>query len=299
MSSQAITSRIKAASELRDLCLKLGEANPLAVKEEPVPYKISMSENERKKKEKERRYLCEFLKIVSSDMAAPKENRERPDFLLTDKNGRKIGCELVEYHCDVKLREVEESWEFLQDKLNETLGSEDVNGHLLFKRKRVPSKRQTNGFIDQLQVCMGSGQSKAESDTAKVTILDDFSDYPLLSEYLKKIKVNNHLSWSSNIDFAWFGLDQKFLLSLLNTKGKHLNEYRNNTACDEYWLLVVSDDRLSQSAGPNLLDALRKDSELSDILKNSGFDRVYFYQYLYDVAVKWPGWTQIRKRITQ
>ncbi len=55
MSSQAITRRIRAVSELRDLCLKLGEANPLAVKEEPVSYKIRMSENERKKKEEERR----------------------------------------------------------------------------------------------------------------------------------------------------------------------------------------------------------------------------------------------------
>lgn len=39
MSSQAITRRIKATSELRDLCLKLGEAHPLSVKEDPLPYR--------------------------------------------------------------------------------------------------------------------------------------------------------------------------------------------------------------------------------------------------------------------
>jgi hypothetical protein len=41
MSSQAITRRIRAVSELRDLCLKLGESRPLAVKEEFIPYKTT------------------------------------------------------------------------------------------------------------------------------------------------------------------------------------------------------------------------------------------------------------------
>jgi hypothetical protein len=39
MSSEAITSRLKAASDLRDLCLKLGQARPLVVNEDTVPYK--------------------------------------------------------------------------------------------------------------------------------------------------------------------------------------------------------------------------------------------------------------------
>lgn len=38
MTSQAITRRIRAASELRDLCLELGKARPLVVKEEPTIY---------------------------------------------------------------------------------------------------------------------------------------------------------------------------------------------------------------------------------------------------------------------
>jgi len=39
MSSQAITRRIKAVSELRDLCLKLGKARPLAVREDAPQYR--------------------------------------------------------------------------------------------------------------------------------------------------------------------------------------------------------------------------------------------------------------------
>ena len=39
MSSKAITRRIKAVSELRDLCLKLGKAQPLVVKEDGSQYR--------------------------------------------------------------------------------------------------------------------------------------------------------------------------------------------------------------------------------------------------------------------
>lgn len=39
MSSQAVTRRIKAASDLRDLCLKLGHARPMQVKEGAPEYK--------------------------------------------------------------------------------------------------------------------------------------------------------------------------------------------------------------------------------------------------------------------
>ena len=46
MSSEAITRRLKAASDLRDLCLKLGEARPLAVKEAPVEYNFRKKEQQ-------------------------------------------------------------------------------------------------------------------------------------------------------------------------------------------------------------------------------------------------------------
>jgi hypothetical protein len=39
MSSQAIDRRIKAVSELRDLCLELRKARPLVVKEEAPQYR--------------------------------------------------------------------------------------------------------------------------------------------------------------------------------------------------------------------------------------------------------------------
>lgn len=35
---EAITRRLKAASKLRDLCLKLGEARPMTANEESVEY---------------------------------------------------------------------------------------------------------------------------------------------------------------------------------------------------------------------------------------------------------------------
>jgi len=39
MSSHAISRRIKAVSELRDLCLKLGKARPLTVREDEPEYR--------------------------------------------------------------------------------------------------------------------------------------------------------------------------------------------------------------------------------------------------------------------
>jgi len=39
LSSQAITRRIKAVSELRDLCLKLGKARPMAISEDAPQYR--------------------------------------------------------------------------------------------------------------------------------------------------------------------------------------------------------------------------------------------------------------------
>jgi hypothetical protein len=39
MSSQAVTRRIKAVSELRYLCLKLGKARPVAVSEDAPQYR--------------------------------------------------------------------------------------------------------------------------------------------------------------------------------------------------------------------------------------------------------------------
>ena len=45
MTSEAITRRIKAASDLRDLCLKLGKARPQVVKEEPAEYNFKKKDS--------------------------------------------------------------------------------------------------------------------------------------------------------------------------------------------------------------------------------------------------------------
>lgn len=46
MSSEAITRRLKSASDLRDLCLKLGEARPPAVKEDSAEYHFKKKDTE-------------------------------------------------------------------------------------------------------------------------------------------------------------------------------------------------------------------------------------------------------------
>jgi hypothetical protein len=293
MSSDAITRRLKAASELRDLCLKLGEARPLTVEEEPTPYRTKMSKNEEQKKKSECAYLNAFLNILHRDVFTLEQGRERPDFILTDNQHQKIGCDVTEYHTNsfpqtANRRAIESGWGKLRKELRQYSKENPKarGGFLVFKNNPNSFSKETNAFTKQITECVSKNTTNE---------VDDLSNYPLLDQYLRKIVIrpaDSSILWDSNLTAGWFGLDKDSLLDLLQKKSKECEKYE---PCDEYWLLIVSGENISQSTETDIGQSLQHMADADQILKASKFGRAFFFQFTHDQIFEWANWQRISK----
>lgn len=245
----------------------------------------------------ERLYVESFLPLLDlTDVELEKLQPSRPDFrVIKDQNA--IGIEVTEYHASTaskrghSRRLVEQEWERLRRELmrrvDEAPTLREVHATLMFKDLHLPSRQEYQTFIGQLIGCA------TKNEASLPTSVTDFGAFTLLSAYLKELRLKHtrcSMSWDWNHNTAWLGTDSSAFVNCVASKVR--NNY-DREGLSDLWLLIVSGPHSSQAMGVDLQHSLRSISGLDDLLRGSGFAKVYVFQYMFDVAYGWPGWKKI------
>jgi len=123
------------------------------------------------------------------------------------------------------------------------------------------------------------------------------SKYLLLNKYLKNFslkKVECFITWEWNHNASFIGLTETELIDAIKQKIKNFANYKAKEV-DEIWLLVISGFRLSQTMSIRLSYELNTFDEVNSLLRQSEYNKVYIYHYMFDVIYEWPGWLKIGK----
>ena len=252
-----------------------------------------------KKKENERFYLDKFLALLGK---VPNEIKpgESPDFIVILQQ-KKIGIELTDFHSDSKgeggrpRRAIEETWVLLQRTIMEEVEKcnelKETNGLLFFKKLELPPKSKHGKFTDELinlsLKMINSGYKEIKPG----------ENYPILNNYLKKFrleKVGCYITWGWNYNVSSIGITEEELINAARSKIKRVGIYKEKNI-DELWLLIISGYRLSQAMGIRLSDKLNSFDQLNNLIRQSGYNKIYLYQFMFDVIYEWPGWFKIGK----
>lgn len=256
-----------------------------------------MSEN---KKKIERFYFDSFLSLLGIEPSKIQE-RESPDFVAMWQ-GKRLGVELTHFHSDLKgvggktRRAIEETWISLQktimDKVEHCRRLKGTYGILFFKHLEVPPKRLHETFSEEL-IQLSLNMLKANREKSRPD-----AESPLLNKYLKEFILKRpglYITWNWNHDVSSVGVTEKELIDIIMPKVNEVLNYKREPF-HELWLIVVSGYRLSQAMGILLGNRLDGYTNLNNLLQQSGYDKVYIYQYMFDLIYEWPGWTQKTKR---
>jgi hypothetical protein len=265
-------------------------------------------------KKVERFYLENFFKLLCGKPFEIKE-RESPDFIVTFLSIKKVGVEVVEYHSSLKTAngKPRRAFEETMDRLYKDLYEEaqkypeliGIDVFLKFKELRVLPKSEHKEFTDQvIQLTLEKIQNIIHISNS-LEVKPDGRKYPLLHQYLDRVRLYktdfpSHRHWGG-VDASSIGLEENELIDAIQTKIKKAKTYRKEIIKEgigELWLLIVSGYRPSQTLPPpeHLKYKLGSFDQLDNLLKASGYDKVYLYQYMFDIIYKWPGWIKIEKR---
>ena len=117
-----------------------------------------------------------------------------------------------------------------------------------------------------------------------------------MNKYLNKFKLENcgcFMTWQWR-DAGGIGLSEDELIEAIRSK---VNTNYTSSDTDEVWLLIHTGTNLSQSVGPPiadlLLNELNRFKKCDELLHNSCFDTVFFYEYMRNFIFSWPGWKNI------
>jgi len=238
------------------------------------------------------------------------EDRESPDFIVTLMSGKKVGVEVVEYHSASKTtngkprRAFEETIDVLYKDLHQQAEKypelKGIYGFFSFKEKRVAPRSKHKVFIDQaIQLTREKVHDLSQTNLLKVK--PDGGKYPLLDQYLKelhlhKTEVSFHPQWGG-VDASSVGLDEDELINAIQEKINKAGKYQVQ-GINELWLLIVSGHRLSQAMPPpeHLQYKLKSFGRLNNLLRKSGYNKVYLSQRMFAVIHEWPGWKKITEK---
>jgi len=253
----------------------------------------------KKKKDNERFYLDKFLALLSK-VADEIHHEESPDFIVSIAT-KKIGIEVTDFHSDLKgesgrpRRAVEETWTLLQGMIMEEVDKynklKETFGLLSFKKLELPPKSKHKKFTDELI------KLSLEIIDSDYKVIKPGGKYPLLNKYLEKFcleRVGCYITWQWNHNVSSIGITETRLINAIKSKIEKVVKYKEKNI-DDLWLLIVSGHMLSQAMGLNLHYKLNTFDQLNNLLKHSGFNKIFIYQYMFDVIYKWPGWVKIGK----
>lgn len=251
-----------------------------------------------RQKQNERFYLDKFFALLGK-MPNEIQSGESPDFIVILQQKR-IGMELTDFHSDLKRendrsrRAIEETWMLLQKMIMEEVGKcnelKETNGFLFFKKLELPPKSKHKKFTREL---IKLSLEMLNLDCKEIM---PGNNYPFLNKYLKKFrleKVGCHTTWKWNYNVSFIGLTEIELMDTIKPKIEKTFGYKKEKELNELWLLITSGYRLSQAMGIHLLEKLNTYDRLNNLLSQSGYKKIYLYQYMFDVIYEWPGWVKV------
>jgi len=264
-------------------------------------------DTETKQEKEELFYLESFLRRMEIKPESVVRGEDPPDFYVVNDSNR-IAIEVTEYHSMRKglsgraWRSVEEEWKRIRDlfiiererypELN------NVHGFLFFRELEMPPYKKHGQFVTEL---LEFGISQHKTLTEERSWFHSFpSKFPLLSKYLKKIylhKVNCYMTWDRN-SASFVGISEEELKECVSNKLK----YPRPQQIFENWLLVVSGTAMSQQIGLTHCKKFNDFALLNSLLKISSFDKVFFFQYVWDRVLCWSpnkNWEEVKSAITR
>jgi len=255
------------------------------------------------RKDREQSYLQNFLEL-SGEKPTQIEDGEAPDFIV-DLRGKKIGVEITEYHSSLKgidgkpRRAIEESLDSLYKTLKRETSKyselRGIDGYLDSKDMILIPKREHREVVNEIIQLTLERTRRADKGWKSIEIEVNPQKSRLLGKYsVEKIRLYNTgcrypIKWGG-VDASFIGLEEAELIDSIRGKISKAKNYRKE-ALNELWLLIVSTFRLSQGMpSEDLRYKLKGFDRLNNLLKNSGYDKVYLYQSNFAIIYEWPGW---------
>ena len=83
------------------------------------------------------------------------------------------------------------------------------------------------------------------------------------------------------------------LFEIIRSKSEKVTNYEISNL-NEMWLLVVSGSQISQAMGIPHPDILNDFSDCNELINQSGFNKIYLYQYMRDRILEWSGYWKVK-----
>ena len=263
---------------------------------------------EQKQKDEELFYLKRFLKSMKIETGHIEYGEDPPDFYMVHRSN-KIAIEVTEYHSMRKgpgghaWRAVEEEWWKIRDLFTKEREQypklDDVHGFLFLRELEMPPATKHGQFVTEL---LEFGISQYRNLTEEGTSFGSFepfpSNYPLLKKYLEEIrlkKVNCYMTWDRS-SAAYVGISEKELEKCVSKKLKNPRPQQ----ISENWLLIVSGSDMSQQIGLTHYEKFNNFAQLNDSLEKSSFDKVFFFQYVWQRVLCWlhnKQWKEVKPAV--
>ncbi len=253
-----------------------------------------------KQKENELFYLNKFLQRMKIKPKYIECGEDPPDFYMLYQSN-KIAIEVTEYHSMRKSsgghvwRAVEEEWRKIRDlfikERKRYTKLDDVHGFLSFRELEMPPVMKHGQFVTEL---LEFGISQHKTLTEERSSFKRFpSTYPLLNKYLKEMhleKVNCYMTWDRN-SATFVGINEKELEKCVSKKLK----IQCPQQITENWLLIVSGANMSQQIGLTHYEKFNNFAQLNEHLEKSSFNKVFFFQYVFQRVLCWFNGKQWRE----
>ena len=274
------------------------------------------------KKIEEYYYLQKTLEICNIE-TSDIHSSESPDFEISVQ-GKKIGIEITEYHSDAskrgsELRKTEKYDNVIENEINKQVRQhDDLKGILcayVFQNNKRPEKRKelpqfAREFIECVRKAISNGSF--ENITKDFNTIENFNSFPLVKNYLQYIVQDKlegrryehlhdkFLTWTQPWEVGTLDVMEKNLINVIKPKIGKVKNYLNKSL-DEIWLIVgfrVSPSQLVLLIGSvddklqirSVDDELHNFKELENILKESGFNKIYLCFYGEEIVYEWPRW---------
>jgi hypothetical protein len=252
------------------------------------------------KKKQELWWLKKFLKLLNGSMQIEKiQCGESPDFILSFKQ-KKIGLESINHHSDENEPHGSEEMRYYGDfkklkKIIEEKGDKypELRGITVyfssFKESRLPPKKRNKEFAEEFIKILIEESNNMESNDIDIR---PTNNYPVLKKYLTEfslMKTDNHYFTFDAANYATgFSFTEKKLIHTIKKKEPKVDIYRKKQI-HEVWLLVVcGQGTIPNDTSYHLKNRLNNWGDLTKLLINSKFNRVYLFDVERHSIYEWP-----------
>ena len=260
----------------------------------------------RTKKEAERFLAREFLAFMGFKLIRL-VSAEKPDIFATVEKGERrlrVGIELTEYYVDAPpstrsgspTARVEDFWQEVQTSIRRRVAQRrelwHVTGLVFLKEKEVPKGGVALGVAREL-VELAMEQAVPPQGEACLAIFS--SSYPLLRQFVSEVYLSGtgraiRLSWTcGTTSAANVGVVSQYIIEIIRTKSAKAEAYDWKGAQERWLLICATGSPIVSSAGPHPEFVDWKNAHLVEAAKNSGFDRLFFWERPWDWCKPlWP-----------